>query len=100
MTENMIELAKAVAKEVKKLQPVEPILLSFDEVCVFLGYSPKSSTAAQVIKDPTFPRPFSLVDKGNRRWRKSDVANWVDYKYREEEKRELELRIAGAQQSH
>ena len=53
-------------------------LLSVADVAYLLGYEPYSPSADRIIKDKTFPSPVSLVPGSAKRWRKSDVIEWID----------------------
>ncbi len=76
------ELAKQVAKELKKGE----LLVSPNDIALMFGYAPNSTAIRQILEDPSFPAPVPLLEKGYRRYLRSDVEAWVQKK-REEQSR-------------
>lgn len=71
------ELKKMIDDAFARTRKAE-YLLSVADVAYLLGYEPYSPSADRIIKDKTFPPPASLMPGGAKRWRKSDVIEWID----------------------
>ena len=67
---------KRLAQEIVAEQNKE--FLSFDDVCVMLGYKRKSSAVKRITEQKDFPVATQLCDSGYRRWFKRDVLNWIE----------------------
>lgn len=67
---------KRLAQEIVAEQSKE--FLSFDEVCVMLGYKPRSSAVKKITEQDDFPLSTQLTETGYRRWFKKDVLNWIE----------------------
>lgn len=67
---------KRLAQEIVAEQSKE--FLSFDDVCVILGYKRKSSAVKKITEQDDFPQATQLTDSGYRRWFKRDILNWIE----------------------
>lgn len=67
---------KRLAQEIVAEQSKE--FLSFDDVCVMLGYKRKSSAVKRITEQNDFPLATQLTETGYRRWFKKDVLNWIE----------------------
>lgn len=67
---------KRLAQEIVAEQNKE--FLSFDDVCVMLGYKRKSSAVKKITEQDDFPQATQLTDSGYRRWFKKDVLHWIE----------------------
>lgn len=67
---------KRLAQEIVDEQSKE--FLSFDDVCVMLGYKRKSSAVKKITEQDDFPLATQLTETGYRRWFKKDILNWIE----------------------
>lgn len=67
---------KRLAQEIVAEQSKE--FLSFDDVCVILGYKRKSSAVKKITEQDDFPQATQLTDSGYRRWFKRDILHWIE----------------------
>lgn len=75
------KLATMVAEKI--VCQTSKLTLSRSEVEVRLGFSPGSSAARKVMRDPKFPRPDAFTENGRDRWYAKDVENYINSKREE-----------------
>jgi phage pi2 protein 07 len=81
------EIAKEVAKELKRTQS---IVVTATDIALMCAYTPGSTPVRQILEDPTFPPCVSLVEGGTRRYLRKDVERWIERKFADESKLTLQ----------
>jgi len=64
-------------------QGLSLILYPEPDIDVMLGNGYNSSLTDEVIKDPNFPKPYKLSLKGKRRWKRTEVVEFFDQRFKE-----------------
>lgn len=72
------KLAKALAAEMRRSTS---LLVSSSGVAEMLDYATGSASVREILADKTFPAPATLTERGEKKWRRADVAAWIDRKF-------------------
>lgn len=59
------------------------VLVTATDIARMMSYKPFSSAMRKIIEAPDFPKPFSLIGGGNKKWLKTQVEDWIVKKYAE-----------------
>ena len=68
---------------VRRIPRIEPYFVSRADIDVMLGNGYNSSLTDEILKDPNFPKPFKLSPKGKRRWKRTEVVEFFDHRFKD-----------------
>lgn len=68
---------------VRRIPRIEPYFVSRADIDVMLGNGYNSSLTDEIIKDPNFPKPYKLSPKGKRRWKRTEVIEFFEQRFKE-----------------